>query len=140
MMHHLVHHHRPDAFEKHVNVCTPDNPGGPLGMPKSAAAKIGGATTSTPFNKVGGVTSTAGGRPTSSRPLSSSGGGAMRPGGGGNKGSSYGGGGPNLNSKPRAFTCYLCGTQHFSQRCVLNCSIHLTVILSQKLHALLLLP
>ncbi|GFH10036.1 predicted protein, partial [Haematococcus lacustris] len=29
---------RPDAYEKHSKVCTPDNPGGPLGMPKGPAA------------------------------------------------------------------------------------------------------
>ncbi|GAX82949.1 hypothetical protein CEUSTIGMA_g10376.t1 [Chlamydomonas eustigma] len=110
----------PDAFEKHVTVCTPDNPGGPLGMPKSAAAaKLGSAATSaatsSPYSKVGGVNGTPGGRPTSSRPQPG-GGGAVRP-GGGNKSNGYGtGGGPNMNSKPRAFTCYLCGTQHFSQR------------------------
>ena len=29
------------------------------------------------------------------------------------------GGGANMNSKPQALTCYLCGTQHFSRRWVL---------------------
>ena len=71
---------RAEAYEKHTKVCTSDNPGGPLGLPKGvtlAAAKAAAATVS---------------------------------GGGGP------GGGPNMNAKPRAYMCYLCGTQHFSQR------------------------
>ena len=47
--------------------------------------------------------------PGAARPSTSSGG-SMRPPSGGR------GGGPNMNAKPQALTCYLCGTQHFSQR------------------------
>jgi len=37
---------RPEAYEKHAKVCTADNPGGPLGLPKGvtpAAAKAAAA-------------------------------------------------------------------------------------------------
>ena len=74
---------RQEPFEKHAKVCTADNPGGPLGLPKGvtpAAAKAAAAA----------AAASSGGRGS--------------------------GGGPNMDAKPRAFMCYLCGTSHFSAR------------------------
>lgn len=51
--------------------------------------------------------------PSGARPSSSHGGGA-RPASSRRSGES--GGGTNMNAKPLALTCYLCGTQHFRQR------------------------
>ena len=57
-----------------------------------------------------GIKGGDGAGPSGARPNSS------RPPGGGSKGGPGPGGGPNMNSKPRAFSCYLCGTSHFRQR------------------------
>jgi hypothetical protein len=87
---------RPDAFEKHAKVCTPDNPGGPLGMPKSgaAAARAAAAAAATRQPKVG------------------AGGGGS--GGAVGSGARGGGGGGNYSARPRAYVCYLCGQQYGS--------------------------
>ncbi|KAG2482453.1 hypothetical protein HYH03_018622 [Edaphochlamys debaryana] len=98
---------RPDAFEKHAKVCTPSNPGGPLG-PNKHAPPPGAA------------------RPgTSSGAGAGRGGGGMGGGGGGGMGarptSGYGGGGGGgtparrEGERPRAYCCYLCGQQFGSQ-------------------------
>lgn len=87
---------RPDAYERHAKVCTPDNPGGPLGPNKHA--------------KPGPTGSAAGGGGgTGARPMS-----AMRGGGGGGGGA---GGTPprREGQRPRAYVCYLCGQQFGSQ-------------------------
>lgn len=101
--------HRPDAFEKHAKVCTPDNPGGPLGPPKGGIKP--------PPGKAPGAAGGAGGggagprAPSARKPM---GGGGMGGGGGGSGGMARGGGGGGggMMSKPRAFTCYLCGQQY----------------------------
>lgn len=85
-------------------------------MPKGAAVSGrppinpkqggGGLQGGPPKDKGGGGSPQTGARPVSSRP----------PGGHGGGGGRGPDGGPNMSSKPRAFTCYLCGTQHFSRR------------------------
>lgn len=84
---------RPDAYERHAKVCTPNNPGGPLGPNKHA--------------KPGPAASAAGGGGgMGTRPMS-----AMRGGGGG-----AGGTPPRREGqRPRAYVCYLCGQQFGSQ-------------------------
>ncbi len=88
---------RPDAFERHAKVCTPDNPGGPLGPnkhapPRTAGAAAGGAG--------GGAYGGGGAGPGAGRPSSAS-----------------RGGGPARRDgeRPRAYVCYLCGQQFGSQ-------------------------
>ncbi|GIL72949.1 hypothetical protein Vretimale_4597 [Volvox reticuliferus] len=96
---------RPDAFERHAKVCTPDNPGGPLGPNKHAPPP----------------------RPKSAARMSGvgNGGGGGRGGSGGGFGGGGGGGGgaprgaPSparvTGQRPTGFTCYLCGQQYGSQ-------------------------
>ncbi|GFR40425.1 hypothetical protein Agub_g999 [Astrephomene gubernaculifera] len=110
---------RPDAFERHAKVCTPNNPGGPLGPNKHATARPPSAR---PPGMGGG--GGAAGRPASAaRPVSAGRGYGTGGGGGGYGGGGGGGGSPSPSrvparqggQRPVGFTCYLCGQQYGSQ-------------------------
>ena len=84
-----------------------NSPGKPTLSEKLAATR-----TSFMNKSIDGAMGALSARPPGAARPSTSGGGSMRPPSGGR------GGGPNMNAKPQALTCYLCGTQHFSQRWV----------------------
>ena len=84
-----------------------NSPGKPTLSEKLAATR-----TSFMNKSIDGAMGALSARPPGTARPSTSSGGSMRPPSGGR------GGGPNMNSKPQALTCYLCGTQHFSQRWV----------------------
>ncbi|KAG1674592.1 hypothetical protein FOA52_001841 [Chlamydomonas sp. UWO 241] len=114
---------RPDAFESHAKVCTRDNPGGPLGLPKGAPP--GGARPAGPPGAAAAGPSRqappGAGPPRQGPPLpqgaAPAGPRAPPPPGGAVLGGAQRAAPASRSDgqKPRAYCCYLCGCQFGSQ-------------------------
>ncbi len=92
---------RPDAYERHAKVCTPSNPGGPLGPNKHAPPPSPSARPTSAYNGASGGGGYGTQRPTSAARTGTS--------------PSRAPPARRDGQRPMAFTCYLCGQQYGSQ-------------------------